>query len=189
MKLRKYESIYVTKPDLTETEEKKIFERIVSLIENKGGKILRVDDWGVRKTAYPIKKYTKAHYLQLVYVGPPGIVADLDRIFRILDGVIRFYSMKTADEVPAEYLERDNFIYTNVEGAERFIPYDKLLSLKLKADTEIRFSESTRPAPESNAAPAKQQKAESTEENKEEQPQQESAEEKQDNSASAEGGE
>ncbi len=159
---RKYESIYVTKPDLTEAEEKRIFERVIKLIENKGGRLIRLDDWGVRKTAYPIRKYTKAHYLQLTYIGPPGIVGDLEKIFRMLDGIIRFYTMKTADEVPTEALSRDYVIYTSIDGTEKKIPYEKVSTLKLKADAEIKI-------PEPKPAPAVSEAEEEKEEEKTEQ--------------------
>lgn len=107
MNLKKYECIYVLRPDLTEDREQKVANRIQLLIESNSGKLMRIDDWGVRKTAYPMQKHSKAHYIQITYAGPAGIVAQLERILRMLDEVMKFHSIKIADQVESEELQQE----------------------------------------------------------------------------------
>lgn len=107
MKLRKYETIYVTRADLTEDQHKQLFERIEGIVIEHGGRMLRVDNWGVRRTAYPIQKHAKAQYMQVTYAGKPGVVAQVERLFRILDEVMKFFSNKVTDEISVEELGKE----------------------------------------------------------------------------------
>lgn len=107
MKLRKYETVYVVRADLTEEKKQSLFDRLSGIIEEGGGKVLRLDDWGVRKTAYPVQKHSKAHYIQITYAGVPGVVAELERIFRMLDEVMKFYSMRVPVELTEEELGQE----------------------------------------------------------------------------------
>lgn len=107
MKLKKYETIYVSRADITEDKQKQLFNRLESIVSEHGGRMLRVDDWGVRKTAYPIQKHSKAHYMQLTYAGAPGVVAQVERILRMLDEIMKFFSLKVADEVSGEEMEQE----------------------------------------------------------------------------------
>jgi small subunit ribosomal protein S6 len=107
VKLRKYETIYVTRADLTEDQHKQLFERIEGIVIEHGGRMLRVDNWGVRRTAYPIQKHAKAQYMQVTYAGKPGVVAQVERLFRILDEVMKFFSNKVTDEISVEELGKE----------------------------------------------------------------------------------
>jgi len=105
--LRMYETIYVLRPDLSEDAQRKVFDRINLLIEEDDGKVFHADDWGTRKTAYPVQKFTKGHFVQLTYAGSPGVVGKIERIMRILDEVMKFFSMKVSDEVTEEQLAQE----------------------------------------------------------------------------------
>lgn len=107
MKLKKYETIYVSRADITEDKQKQLFNRLDAIVAEQGGRMLRVDDWGVRKTAYPIQKHGKAHYMQLTYAGVPGVVAQVERILRMLDEIMKFFSLKIADEVSSEEMAQE----------------------------------------------------------------------------------
>ncbi len=112
MKLRKYETVYVVRADLTEEKQQQLFARLDGIIQASGGKVLRFDDWGVRKTAYLVQKHSKAHYQQITYAGAPGVVAELERIFRMLDEVMKFYSMKVSEGLSEEELAQEELIKT-----------------------------------------------------------------------------
>lgn len=105
--MRKYECIYVLRPDLTEDQEKKVTSRIQGIIEDNGGKVMIIDDWGVRRTAYPVQKNNKARYIQMTYAAAPTIVSEVERIMRMLEEVFKFCTMRVEDSVSAEELEQD----------------------------------------------------------------------------------
>lgn len=122
MNLRKYESIYVLHPNLTEEAQKRVNNKIHSIITGDDGKILEVNNWGTRRTAYLVRKQGKGHYIQLTFAGNPGVVAKLERNYRITDEVMKFHNLKVADEVSAEELEQE-IVYKQKLEEEK--PYGK----------------------------------------------------------------
>ncbi|MBQ1503887.1 MAG: 30S ribosomal protein S6 [Oscillospiraceae bacterium] len=84
----KYETIFVVNPNLNEEETKQVVERFTSLI-GENGEIEKVDEWGKRRLAYPIQKLTEGYYVQVDFSSKPDFPAELDRIYKITDAVIR----------------------------------------------------------------------------------------------------
>ncbi len=84
----KYETIFVLNPDLNEEETKQVVERFTSLI-SENGEIEKVDEWGKRRLAYPIQKLTEGNYMLVSFTSKPDFPAELDRIYKITDAVIR----------------------------------------------------------------------------------------------------
>ena len=50
---------------------------------------VEVDEWGKRRLAYPIEDQTDGHYVRMTFTAAPAFPAELDRIFRITDGIMR----------------------------------------------------------------------------------------------------
>ena len=71
------------------------------VIETGGGTLLKVDNWGKRKLAYEVKKQLKGIYLFFAYLGTAGLVEEVERNLRLTDSVIRYYSVKIAENVDA----------------------------------------------------------------------------------------
>jgi small subunit ribosomal protein S6 len=105
--LRKYETIYLLRADLSEDSQKALNQRIFDIITNDEGKLLQVENWGVRKTAYPVQKQTKAAFFQITYAGRPSVTAKLEHLFRIVDEIMKYHSLKIADTVTDEELEQE----------------------------------------------------------------------------------
>lgn len=94
-KLRKYELIYLVQPEATDEERAKIAERVEQTFEKfENARVLRKEDWGKRKLAYEIRKFNKAFYNYQLFVGPPGLSAELERVLRMLDGCVRYLTVK-----------------------------------------------------------------------------------------------
>ncbi|MCS6912958.1 MAG: 30S ribosomal protein S6 [Myxococcales bacterium] len=96
---REYETIFILRPDTNQDGITAVNARIRSVIEQMGGKILRLDNWGKRKLAYEIKKQLKGIYLYWQYLGTSGIVEEIERNLRMLDSVIRYYTVKIDEDV------------------------------------------------------------------------------------------
>ena len=73
--------------------------KVRGIIEAGGGTLLKVDNWGKRKLAYEVKKQLKGIYLFFSYLGTAGLVEEVERNLRLLDSVIRYYSVKIAENV------------------------------------------------------------------------------------------
>ena len=90
--LREYETIFILRPDTQNDVISQVNQRIRGVIEQAGGKLLKLDNWGKRKLAYEIKKELKGIYLYWQYLGSSGLVQELERNLRMLDAVVRFYT-------------------------------------------------------------------------------------------------
>jgi len=64
--------------------------------------VIRFTNQGKRKTAFPIGKNSKALYMHVLYVGAPGLVAEFERNLRMIDSVVKFQSVKLAEDVDFE---------------------------------------------------------------------------------------
>src|SRR6185503_11043826 len=96
---REYETIYILRPDSTTDVIAQVNQKIRGVIESGGGTLLKVDNWGKRKLAYEVKKHLKGIYLFFAYLGTAGLTEEVERNLRLSDSVIRYYSVKIAENV------------------------------------------------------------------------------------------
>ena len=94
--MRKYETIFIQNPTLDEEAINANIEKFKGIIENGGGTVDNVDVWGKRKLAYEIAKVNEGYYTLVNFTAPAELPSELDRIFRITDGVIRHIIVKEA---------------------------------------------------------------------------------------------
>ena len=97
-----YESTFIIRPDLDEAEHNRVKERLEGVIAAGGGEVLMFDDWGRRKLAYTVKKQQFGHYLHWNYVAPADVPAELERIVKIEEPIVRFLTIKIADMVDVD---------------------------------------------------------------------------------------
>ena len=86
--MRHYEVVFLVHPDQSE-QVPAMIERYKTLVENGGGKIHRLEDWGRRQLAYPIQNLVKAHYVLFNIEVEQAILAELTESFRFNDAVLR----------------------------------------------------------------------------------------------------
>lgn len=84
----KYEVLYVLNPNLTEEETQAIVEKFKTLIE-QNGTVDEMEEWGKRKLAYEINGLTEGDYTLIDFHADPANIAELDRVLRITDAVVR----------------------------------------------------------------------------------------------------
>lgn len=99
---REFETIYILRPASTNEQVAEINSRVKGIIEERGGKVLKVDNWGKRRLAYEVKKERKGIYLYWQYLAAHGVVEEVERNMRMLDGVIRFMTVKLGADVDPE---------------------------------------------------------------------------------------
>ena len=97
--MRKMETLLLLSPELTVEERETILKTMDEIIAREGGKTLTVDQWGMRDLAYPVRKQMRGFYVRLEYAAPSQLVAELERIIRITDGIFKFLTVKLADTV------------------------------------------------------------------------------------------
>jgi len=87
---RDYETTFVLKPDLEDEEKQTILKRVKDAISQHEGEVTEVDAWGKKQLAYEIKDYRSGDYTILEFNAKTTVVNELERIFKIMDGVLRY---------------------------------------------------------------------------------------------------
>ena len=101
VKLREYESIFLLRPDLADDLVDKVIERMRGIVHRDGGKVIKVENWGKKKTSYEVKKGFRAIFIRFLYLGDVKAVAEFERNLRMTDDVMKYQSVKIASEVEA----------------------------------------------------------------------------------------
>ncbi len=91
----KYEVLYIIDPTIGEEGIQALVEKFKALVEAEGT-LTTVDLWGKRKLAYPINDLPEGYYVFMTAETAPTMPAELDRVFKITDGIMR--SLITAVE-------------------------------------------------------------------------------------------
>ncbi|MGQ9696074.1 MAG: 30S ribosomal protein S6 [Thermodesulfobacteriota bacterium] len=92
--MRRYETIFITLPDLSEEDQAALQEKIRSLISAHKGEIINLEDWGIKKLGYEIRKNKNGRYYFLDYRAAPGLVREIERNFRLNDRVLKYLTIK-----------------------------------------------------------------------------------------------
>jgi len=105
---RTYEVMYIVNPDTADDKIAKLNEAVENLIKKEGGNVVKIDDIGRRRLAYPIEKKKEGYYVLFEIEGTGQEIAELERRMRVNDMIIRFMTVrvdedrKSADRVRAK---------------------------------------------------------------------------------------
>ena len=83
-----YEVVYILDPALGEEAIAAMSLVYTSLVETQGT-VAAIDDWGKRRLAYPINDLNEGHYVLMTFTAAPALPAELDRVLKITEGVMR----------------------------------------------------------------------------------------------------
>jgi len=150
--MRKYETVFISDPDLQDQTRSDLFDKIRSIIAKENGILLDFDEWGNKKLAYEIRKKSRGHYACVTYGGTGDLIKELERNFRLSDDVMKFMTILLSDDVTVEQLEKE------VQDAQQD---DE--PVEAAADTEPVEAEPAEAEPVEEEAPAEEEKVEETE--------------------------
>jgi len=105
--MHRYETIFIINPDLGDEEIQNVVAKFSGIITTQNGVPLKVDDWGRRRLAYKIEKFSQGYYVLMDFAGLPAGLAELERNLKIDDRIIRFLSVKTGENVNVEALQAE----------------------------------------------------------------------------------
>jgi small subunit ribosomal protein S6 len=105
--MRRYETICIIDPDISEDERTPLFDRIKDSMAKENGFLVLQDDWGMRKLAYEIKKKHRGYYVRLDYCGTGDLVNEIERFFRIDDRVIKYMTVLLDDQADPEKIKEE----------------------------------------------------------------------------------
>lgn len=92
--MRKYETVFVLSPEISEDQVNSTVDKVKSIIEKSNGKIENVDFWGKKKLAYEINKKNEGYFILIDFCSDEDFPKELDRNFKIMDLVIRHIIVK-----------------------------------------------------------------------------------------------
>jgi small subunit ribosomal protein S6 len=123
---REYETIYVLRPDAGREASESISTRVQDVISKQHGALTRVENWGYRKLAYPVKKHGRGVYVYLKYVGDGALVAELERNLRIQDAVLKFQTVKISNVVASAGAAPAEIEFEHLDVIEDAEPEDSM---------------------------------------------------------------
>ncbi|HLT07098.1 MAG TPA: 30S ribosomal protein S6 [Cyclobacteriaceae bacterium] len=102
---RHYETVFILTPVLSEIQMKDTVDKFVNLLKEEGAEIINVENWGLKKLAYPIQKKTTGFYVMVEFLGDPTLIKKFELEFRRDEKVMRFLTT-VLDKHAIAYAER-----------------------------------------------------------------------------------
>jgi len=95
---RHYETIWIVRSDLGAPGIKEILENATTALEGGKGHINKVDEWGMKRFAYPIQKKNEGYYTLIDFNAVPETVTKMENVFRYNEDVVRYQTVRLDEE-------------------------------------------------------------------------------------------
>jgi len=102
-----YEHTFITKQDLSDGQAKNVLSKYEELIKANSGKIVKIEEWGLRSLSHRIKNNRKGFYFHLKFDGVGKTIQELEKIENIDDSLIRYLTVKVkSHDLTKNYFEK-----------------------------------------------------------------------------------
>ncbi|MEW6034043.1 MAG: 30S ribosomal protein S6 [Chloroflexota bacterium] len=102
MENRDYELIYIVNPEVKDDALTGIMEKVNRFITDKGGTLGKVDQWGRRKLAYHIKRFSEGNYVSTQFKFNPKLTTELEANLKLTEEIIRYLLIRTGEPPPKD---------------------------------------------------------------------------------------
>lgn len=92
-----YEHVFLARQDLSGQQVEGLVDQFKSIIEQNGGSVGKVENWGLKSLTYRIRKNRKAHFTLMNVDAPPAAVSEMERQMGISEDVLRFLTIKVEE--------------------------------------------------------------------------------------------
>ena len=89
-----YEFTYIINAVLSDDQVKEVVARVNKLVEENGGEIIEVDEWGSQRLSYPINKKRNGYYVNMYFRGAGDMIPRVERALEINDSVLRYLTLR-----------------------------------------------------------------------------------------------
>ena len=103
-KICSYETLFAVSGNLAEEDTKAIVEKFVNLVKENATDVT-VNEWGKRRLAYPINYITEGYYVLLTFKSEPSFPLELERVFGITEGILRYMTTTKIEKAEAPVAE------------------------------------------------------------------------------------
>jgi small subunit ribosomal protein S6 len=98
---RDYELGFILNPEVSEEQSHAMLERVEQIVSNYDGQVVRVNQWGRRRLAYPIQRHRDGYYVFFDMILTPETVLELDRTMKVSEEVLR-HLIKRRDPIAVQ---------------------------------------------------------------------------------------
>ncbi|CDQ37869.1 MULTISPECIES: 30S ribosomal protein S6 [Virgibacillus] len=96
--MRKYEIMYIIRPDMEEEAQTALIERFNGVLTNNGAEIEKVDEKGKKRLAYEINDYRDGYYVVINFSADEQAINEFDRLAKFSDDIIRHIAVREDDQ-------------------------------------------------------------------------------------------
>ena len=96
--MKPYELLLIITPDHDENEAEALTDQVKGIIEN-GGTLLKLDPWGKKRLAYPIRKRSEGYYVLYIFESAPSFVAELNQALHVIESILRYMIVQYEDDI------------------------------------------------------------------------------------------
>ncbi len=89
-----YEHVFLARQDLSQQQVDALVEQYKGVIEQNGGSVGRIENWGLKSLTYRVKKNRKAYYTLMDLTCPPAALKEMERQMGLSEDVLRFLTIK-----------------------------------------------------------------------------------------------
>jgi small subunit ribosomal protein S6 len=101
--MRLYETTFILSPQADEATFDRQIKAVADVIHRYEGKVIRESRWGIRRMAYPIKRFTQGFYTRLIFEANPTVLKELERFYKIEEPYIRYLTVQFEGNLEDRY--------------------------------------------------------------------------------------
>ena len=102
MKMALYEHVFIARQDISNAQAEGLIEHFSQVLKDNGGDVAGFEYWGLRSMAFKINKNRKGHYAFIKSDAPAPAVAEMERLMRLHDDVMRVMTIKVDEHEEGE---------------------------------------------------------------------------------------
>ena len=105
--MNSYEHTFIAKQDLPESQNEKLINKYEEIIKKNSGKIVKVEQWGLKNLSHIIKNNRKGFYFHIKLEGNGKTIEELEKMENIDESLIRFLTVKVKKhDLEKNYFEK-----------------------------------------------------------------------------------
>ena len=103
-----YEHVFLARQDISSQQAEELVAHFKGVLEERGGKVEKVESWGIKSLQYRINKNRKAHFALMNIDAPAGALHEMERQMRIHEDILRYMTIRVdaLDEGPSAMMKR-----------------------------------------------------------------------------------
>jgi small subunit ribosomal protein S6 len=105
-----YEHVFLARQDVSAQQVEELTAQLTGVIEQMGGKVVKLEQWGVKSLSYRVRKNRKAHFTFMNVDAPPAVLSEIERQERLNEDVLRYLTIRVdeLEEGPSAMMRKSD---------------------------------------------------------------------------------